>query len=59
MPALSSISLPSLSYVGDHPALTVQLKCATPATVVVSLRSTNSLLPVPAKLTSKAHSARL
>jgi hypothetical protein len=46
-PALSAFSLPSLAYVGDHPALTVHLTCAAATTVHIALKSSNSYLPVP------------
>jgi hypothetical protein len=50
-PALSSTSLASLGYVGQHPQLTVRLSCAAATPVRVSLSSSNSLLPVPATVT--------
>jgi hypothetical protein len=55
-PALSAVSLPSLAYVGDHPALKVKLSCATASPVQVSLASTAApasapAVPVPATVT--------
>jgi hypothetical protein len=50
-PALSSMSVASLAYVGQHPKLTVRLSCAAAAPVRVSLASSNPLLPVPATVT--------
>jgi hypothetical protein len=47
---LSSISLPSLTYVGDHPALTLTLSCAAQEAVDVLLTSSNSNVPVPGKV---------
>lgn len=55
-PALSAVSLPSLGYVGDHPALKIKLSCATASPVQVSLASTAApasapAVPVPATVT--------
>ena len=50
-PALSSLSVATLVYVGQRPQLTLRLNCAAAAPVRVSLTSSNSLLPVPATVT--------
>jgi hypothetical protein len=57
-PALASVSLASLVYVGNHPALTMKLNCAAASTVKLTLNSTNSYLPVSATvLIGKYYSA--
>jgi hypothetical protein len=50
-PALSSLSVATLVYVGQRPQLTLRLDCAAAVPVRVSLTSSNSLLPVPATVT--------
>jgi len=50
-PALSSMSVATLVYVGQRPQLTLRLSCAAAAPVRVSLTSSNSLLAVPATVT--------
>jgi hypothetical protein len=50
-PALSSASLPSLAYVGDHPVLALKLSCVAGAAVHLSVTSSNASLPVPATVT--------
>jgi hypothetical protein len=50
-PALSSMSVATLVYVGQRPQLTLRLTCTAAAPVRVSLTSSNSLLPVPATVT--------
>ena len=47
-PVLAGATLPSPAYVGQRPALTIKLNCAAAAPVRVSLKSSDSYLPVPA-----------
>jgi hypothetical protein len=54
-PALSAISLPSLSFVGNRPVLAVKLSCVPAKAVRLSLKSTNANLPVPATVTVGAY----
>jgi trimeric autotransporter adhesin len=54
-PALSAVSLPSLSFVGDRPVLAVKLSCVPATAVRLSLKSTNANLPVPATMTVGAY----
>jgi hypothetical protein len=50
-PVLAGFTLPSLGYDSGHPAAVVKLNCAAAAAVRVSLRSSDSYLPVPATVT--------
>jgi trimeric autotransporter adhesin len=48
MPKLAGISAPSLVYVGDQPAVTVQLSCAPTKAISLAAASSSTLVPVPA-----------
>jgi hypothetical protein len=48
MPKLAGISAPPLVYVGDHPAVTVQLSCAPTKAISLGMESSSALVPVPA-----------
>ncbi|HEY5397696.1 MAG TPA: hypothetical protein VIL16_20105 [Trebonia sp.] len=50
-PVLRSASLATLAYVGNRPTLTVGLSCAAAAPVRITLKSSDSFLPVPAAVT--------
>jgi len=50
-PALASVTLPSLGYVGGQLAVVVKLNCAAAAPVRVSLASSDRYLPVPGTVT--------
>jgi hypothetical protein len=54
-PALSAVSLPSLTFVGDRPVLAVKLSCVPASAVRLSLKSTDANLPVPATVTVGAY----
>jgi hypothetical protein len=59
-PALSSVSLPSLAYVGDHVVLAVKLTCTPARAVRLSLASADTpasapRIPVPATATIGAY----
>jgi hypothetical protein len=49
-PELTGFSLPGLVYVGDRPTAVLRLSCAPAAPIRLSLTSSNSDLPVPAKV---------
>ncbi len=50
-PRLSALSLPDLTFVGSQVDATIRLTCAPISPIRVSLSSTNSHLPVPARVT--------
>jgi hypothetical protein len=49
-PSLTSMSAPSLVYVGDRPSVTIRLSCASTVPIRLALKSSNPDLPVPAKV---------
>jgi hypothetical protein len=53
--ALSAISLPSLTYVGDHPVLEIKLTCTPSSAVRLTLKSTGTNLSGPASVTIGAY----
>src|SRR5215469_14293764 len=47
-PKLASVSAPPLVYVGDMPAVTVQLTCAPAKAISLGVASSSTFVPVPA-----------
>ena len=56
-PKLAGISAPPLVYVGDHPAVTIQLSCAPTKSISLAVESSSTLVPVPATVPVSAGEA--
>jgi hypothetical protein len=50
-PSLTGFTLPSLVYVGDHPAASITLSCAPTTPIRLALASSSAYLRVPATVT--------
>lgn len=57
MPKLAGVSAPALAYVGDQPAVTVQLSCAPTKGITLAVESSSTFVPVPATVPVSAGQA--